>query len=244
MKILGIKIDRVDFGQTLNIIDRFVKEKSPHQIITVNPEMIMTAQKDREFKKVLNTSDLNVPDGIGIVWASKILGKPLKERIAGIDLVWTLAKLAHDRGYSIYFVGAGEGIAKKVADKLKIKYPKMEIAGTESSSPYDINLIERIGKTKPDILLVAFGHPKQEKWLAKYKHRFGVPVCIGVGGAFDFISGKTRRAPLWLSKMGLEWLYRLIQEPQRIKRQLSLPKFAWLVFLDYFSLFCYPKTKE
>jgi N-acetylglucosaminyldiphosphoundecaprenol N-acetyl-beta-D-mannosaminyltransferase len=234
MKILGIKIDQVGFQQTLNIVDRFIKEKSPHQIITLNPEMIMAAQKDLEFKKVLNTSDLNVPDGIGIVWASKILGKPLKERVAGVDLVWALAKLAHDKGYSIYFVGAKEGVAKKAASKLKIKYPKMKIAGTESGSPYDINLIERIGKTKPDILLVAFGHPKQEKWINKYKHRFRVPVCIGVGGAFDFISGKTRRAPLWLSKMGLEWLYRLIQEPWRIKRQLSLPKFAWLVLRERF----------
>jgi N-acetylglucosaminyldiphosphoundecaprenol N-acetyl-beta-D-mannosaminyltransferase len=234
MKILGIKINQVDFQQTLNIVGRFIKEKSPHQIITLNPEMIMTAQKDLEFKKVLNTSDLNVPDGIGVVWASKILGKPLKERVTGVDLVWALAKLAHENSYSIYFVGAQEGIAQKAASKLKTKYPKMKIAGTESGSPYDINLIERVRKAKPDILLVAFGYPKQEKWLKKYKHRLGASVCIGVGGAFDFISGKIKRAPLWVQKIGLEWFYRLLKEPWRIKRQLSLPKFAWLVLRERF----------
>lgn len=244
MKILGIKIDKVDCQETIEIINRFVQEKKPRQIVTLNPEMMMTALADKEFKSVLNRTDLNVPDGIGIVWASKILKNPLKERVTGTDLVWKIAELTNQRGYSIYFLGAGEGIAQKAAFKLKEKYPKLKIAGVKASSLYDLNNIERIKKAKPDILLVAFGHPKQEKWLFKYRERLGVPVSIGVGGAFDFISEKIPRAPLWVQKMGLEWLYRLIKEPWRIKRQLSLPKFAWLVFLDYFSLFCYPKTKE
>ena len=229
VSVLGIKIDRCDFNQSIQTIDNFVKSKKPHNIVTINPEFIMTARADKEFKEALNNADLAVCDGVGIIWASKILGKPLTERVAGVDLVYRIAKLASQRHYSVYFLGAGEGIAQKAVSILKKKYPKLKIAGIESGSPHDLSIIDRIVKTKPDILLVAFGHPKQEKWLYKFKQSLGVPVMIGVGGTFDFISGKIPRAPKWVRTIGFEWFYRLIKQPWRLKRQLKLLQFAWLV---------------
>lgn len=233
LKILGIKIDQVDFPKTTQKINQFIQQKKPHQIVTINPEFIMTALNDKEFKKILNKADLAIPDGIGIILASKIFRKSLKERITGVDLIYKIAELAHQKGYSIYFLGGEEGIAKKTALKLKEMFPKMKIAGVEGGSPYDLNAIQRLKEAKPDILLVAFGHPRQEKYIYKYRESFNVPVMIGVGGAFDFISKKIPRAPLWIQKVGLEWFYRLIKEPWRIKRQLVLPKFAFLVLLEY-----------
>ena len=234
MKILGVKIDQVDCQKTLEIINQFIIEKQPKQIVTVNPEFVMTALKDREFKNILNKADLAIPDGIGIIWASRILGKSLKERVTGTDLVEKLAELSSQKGYSTYFLGAEEGIAKKAALKLKARYSELRIAGYEAGSPYDYAAVLRIKKAKPSILFVAFGHPKQEKWIFKYKKTLGVPVSIGVGGAFDYISGKIPRAPLWVQKIGFEWFYRLIKEPWRAKRQFVLIKFIFKILLKGF----------
>lgn len=232
IKILGIKIDVVDFKTTLVKIEQFIKSQKPHQIVTVNPEFVMTAQQDSEFKEVLNKADLSVPDGIGIVWASRLLGFPLKERVAGVDLVEQIAKLAAEKGYSIYFLGGREKVAEKTAFNLKKKFPALKIAGTESGSPYELEIISKIKQASPSVLFVAFGHPKQEKWIYKYKNRLGVPVMIGVGGAFDFISKNVPRAPKWVQNIGLEWLFRLIKQPWRIKRQLALFRFAYLILKE------------
>ncbi|MCX6806780.1 MAG: WecB/TagA/CpsF family glycosyltransferase [Candidatus Berkelbacteria bacterium] len=232
IKILDIKVDHLNYNQTLDQIQKFILSKKPHQIVTVNPEFIISAQKDMEIKKILNSADLTTPDGIGIIWASKILKNPLEQRITGTDLVWKISELAHQHKYSIYFVGAKEGIAKKTSENLKAKYTNLKVAGAESSSPQDNELVERIRKTKPDILFVAFGHPKQERWIFQNKNMLNVPVMIGVGGAFDYISGQIKRAPSWIRNIGFEWLYRLIKEPKRIKRQIMLPKFVALVLLS------------
>ena len=229
VSILGIKIHKITVDQAIEKVADFVKEKTPHQIVTVNPEFIMIAQKDREFKKVLKEADLAVADGSGIIWASKIVYHPLSERIAGVDLVEKMAKLAHQNRFSIFFLGAKEGIAQKTSQILKDKYPKMKVAGYEAGSPHDLSLLGRIKKKKPDILLVAFGAPKQDKWIYKFKNSLGIPVMMGVGGSFDLISGAVPRAPKWMQNAGLEWLYRLYREPKRIKRQLSLVKFVYLI---------------
>jgi len=232
VSILGVKIDRVTKKQTIEKIANFVKSQKPHQIVTINPEFVMTAQKDKEFKEVINRADLAIADGVGIIWASRLVQHSLSERIAGVDLVDEIAKLASQNNWSIYFLGAKEGIAQKAAENLKKKYKNLKIVGFESGSPHDLTIIEKIKKTKPDILLVAFGAPKQDKWIYKFKESLNVPVMMGVGGSFDFIAKKVPRAPKWLQNIGLEWFHRLINEPWRLKRQLDLPKFAFLVIIS------------
>jgi len=237
IKILGIRIDNVDFKQAIKTIQGFIQSKKPHQVITVNPEFIMLAQKDAEFKKVLSQGDLVVPDGIGVVWASKIFGKGLRERVTGVDLVERLSELASKKKYSIYFLGGEKGVASKAAAILKKKNPGLKIVGAEPGFPHDPDLVERVRKAKPDILFVAWRFPKAEKWIAKYKNRLGATVGMGVGGAFDFISQKKRRAPVFIQSIGLEWLYRLIREPSRIRRQIVLPCFVYLVLRDFVKNF-------
>jgi len=230
ISILGIKIDKIDTKKALLKIDEFIKNGKPHQIVTVNPEFVMMAQSDKEFKKVINGADLAITDGVGIIWASKILSKkPLKERVTGTDLIPALAKLSAKKNYRLFFLGADEGIGERTAKNLKKQFPKMQIAGCYCGSPYDLETLEKVKKAQPDVLFVAFGAPKQEKWINKYKNSLGIPVMLGVGGAFDYISGKIPRAPENIRSTGFEWLYRLIKQPWRSKRQLALIKFAILV---------------
>jgi len=221
LKILGVKIDSITFEQAITKIDKFICDKKPSQIVTVNPEFIMAAQKDKLFKKILNQADLAVADGFGLILASRYLGKPLKERIAGVDLTWAICKLAEDRGYSVFFLGGAEGIAKKTALRIKKIHQRLRIAGTFAGKPRDAKTLEMIKKTKPDILLVAFGAPKQDKFiydLNRSKDAFHPPLAIGVGGTFDYITGVVPRAPELIRTLGLEWLYRLFKQPFRFRR--------------------------
>ncbi len=217
-KILNVKIDELTFSEVMREITLFLKTKKLNQITTVNPEFILDAQKDRVFKKIINQSDLSVPDGIGLKFASFILGQKIGERITGVDLTWELAKLASEKGNSIYLLGAGPDIAFKTSRKLKFIYPRLKIAGFYSGSPIEKGIIERINKTRPDILLVAFGAPKQDKFIYNNKNKLKCKLAMGVGGTFDYISGEVKRAPLWMRDMGLEWLYRLFHQPSRFIR--------------------------
>lgn len=224
IKILDIRIDNLSFVQTLQRIREFIISQQPHQICTVNSEFIMAAQKNQEFARVLNNSALNVPDGYGLLWAAKyILRQSLRERVTGVDLTWEIAKMAMEKGYSIYFLGGDKNVAKQAVQILRQLYPRLKIAGAESGGVIDLNkpneiLLTRIKKSRPDILLVAFGAPKQELWIARYQPALKIPVAIGVGGTFDFIIGRAKRAPQGWQKLGLEWLWRLIHEPQRWHR--------------------------
>jgi len=218
VKILNIKVCQVSNQKVLTLIEDFIRSKKPHQIVTVNPEFIVGAQQDKEFARVLNKADLALSDGYGLIWASKLLNRPLPERISGTDLIYQIAPLASQKGWRIYLLGGQEGIAEKVYTNLKNNFTKIKIVGKEAGDPHDLEIIQRINKTKPDILLVAWGAPKQDKWIAKFKQSLNVPVMMGVGGAFDYISGKVRRAPLWMRKAGLEWLYRLVRQPWRWRR--------------------------
>lgn len=226
MKILDVKIDEVNYAEALEKIAGFIVSRKPHQIITVNPEMIVEAQKNPEFKKILNDSDLNTPDGRGILWAlKKIHAIKLKTPVTGVDLTNKLALLSQTKNWRIYLAGAGEGIAEKAAQNLLKKYPQAKIVGV-SQEPN----ISEIKKKKPDILLLAYGAPKQDIWIAQHKKELNVPVMIGVGGTFDYISGHIRRAPKWMRKIGLEWLFRLIQQPSRFCRIFNaVVKFPILV---------------
>ncbi len=233
INILKVRIDNVKMSNVLEIIDKMILSKKCHQIVTVNPEFVMEAQKNIEFRKVLNEAALSLPDGIGIVLASKFTSQPLNERVTGVDTVQMLAYQAARNGWRIFFLGAAPGVAQIAATKLQILYPELQIAGTYSGSPNiqeEDEICEMIKAAKPEILLVAFGAPKQDLWIARNLEKLGVPVAIGVGGTFDFIAGIARRAPLWVQKISCEWLYRLMKEPRRWKRMLALPKFSFLIF--------------
>lgn len=240
IKILGINIDNITFKGAVNKIDSFLKSSKSHQVVTINPEFIMSAQKDRKFAKVLNSAHLSVPDGSGLVWASQFLYKSkntIKEKVAGIDLVWAIAKLAAEKDYSIYFLGGTPGVAEKTAFILKKIHPKLKIAGNSvgewtkgRSGLVKEKVTKNIKKSKADILFVAYGAPRQDIFIANNLEKFGTKVAMGVGGSFDFISGTAQRAPKWMQK-NFEWFWRLLKEPWRFKRiYTAVIKFPVKVF--------------
>ena len=210
--------------------------ESCHQICTSNPEFIMRAQEDSRFREVLTAANLSLPDGIGLIYASIIQGERLPERVAGSDLVYRLAEKAAVNGWSLFLLGAAPGIAEEAATALVKRYPTLSIAGTYAGSPAaeeQPHIIEMINRSAPDILYVAYGAPQQDIWIADAKKRLTtVRIAIGVGGSLDFIAGRISRAPTFLQKAGLEWLYRLYLEPWRWRRMLALPQFAGKVLLN------------
>ncbi|MBC7234265.1 MAG: WecB/TagA/CpsF family glycosyltransferase [Chloroflexi bacterium] len=213
-------------------MERWVIEGHPHQVVTVNPEFVIRAQRDAAFNVVLKKAALALPDGVGLLWASRLLGKPLRERVAGSDMLPLIAALCARRGYRPYLLGAAPGVAERAAAVLQRDNPSLEIAGTYAGSPdpsEEEAIVERVVKAAPDFLFVAYGAPQQDLWIFRNLQRLQVPVCMGVGGAFDFIAGVTPRAPLWMRERGLEWLYRLWRQPWRWRRMLALPRFVYLV---------------
>ena len=228
-----MRVDAVTFDQALGYIEEFIADGDPHQIVTVNPEFVMAAQSDAEFRDIINTSALALPDGAGVWWASRRLGNPLPERIPGVDLVERLAALSVQQNYRLFFLGAMPGVADQTVEMLASRYPGMAIAGTYAGSPRkedEETITERVRAARPQILFVAYGAPIQDRWIARNLERLDVPVCIGVGGSFDYIAGVQSRAPRWLRRLGLEWLHRLVTQPWRWRRMLALPRFAWQVF--------------
>lgn len=232
--ILGCNVDRLGMDETLQKIEGFVQSGKPNHIITLNAEIIYKAQSDPRLKEIINEADLVTPDGSGVVWASKYLNAPVPERVTGIDLTLKLMELASKKGWTFYFYGGAPSVAETAAQNLQKKHKGLKIVGISHgyiSETEKQNLLEDIKEKKPDILLVALGAPGQEFWIKDHQKAIQVPVCIGVGGSFDVIAGKFKRAPEYLQKAGLEWLYRLIKEPHRIGRMAALPKFTLLVKL-------------
>lgn len=237
--ILNIKIDNLTGREAMKKAEELLNSSSGHYIVTANPEMIVAAQKDDEFRKIINNADLTLPDGFGLLLASRFLPGPekLSGRVTGVDLVYKIAKIIAEYPVKrkIFFLGAREGVAKAAAEKLKKIFTGLEICGTfsgDAGEKGDRIAISIINQAKPDVLFIAYGAPKQEKWIARnLKKMPSVKLAIGVGGAFDIISGRIRRAPQWMRSAGLEWLWRLIQEPRRIGRIYNATiKFGWLVF--------------
>ncbi len=228
MQILGIKIDNINTEDAIQKIGDWLNKEEQNYIATPNPEIILAAQKDEEFKKILNSASLSVPDGIGLVLWSRMLGKPLKERVSGVDIMLEICK-KYGRENKIFLIGAKEGIAKIAAQNIKKSINNINIVGTESDEK---NVIDKINNFVANIVFVALGAPKQEKWIYNNKEKMpNVKVFMGVGGAFDMIAGTKPRAPRILRYLGLEWLWRLIIEPKRIKRIWN----ATVVF-SYFML--------
>jgi N-acetylglucosaminyldiphosphoundecaprenol N-acetyl-beta-D-mannosaminyltransferase len=232
IKDLIYQIKNYNFKQVLEYIEKKCACKdSKAFLVTINPEIIMLARNDKDYLKVLKSADLAVCDGIGVVWAGKMFGKKFNGRVHGVDLVEKVCEFVAKRPIIVGFLGGYENVALKTAECLKKKYPELRVSFANSNFEIRNSKFE-IPET--DILFVAFGSPKQEKWIYENLYKLDVKVAIGVGGAFDFISGQVRRAPKWMRKIGLEWLFRLIIQPWRIKRQLALPKFAILVLKERF----------
>lgn len=233
--ILGVGIHDVTEEEAVGWVERFIQESGPHQVVTVNPEFVIEARRNAAFRRVLNEADLAVPDGVGILWAGRLLGRPFRGRVPGVELVLRLAERAAEQGYRLFLLGAAPGVAEEAAARLRERYPGLTIAGTYAGSPDPAEEEEigaRIRAASPHILLVAYGAPRQDLWLKRNLPRLGVAVGIGVGGTLDYISGRVRRAPAWMRRYGLEWLYRLFRQPWRWRRMLSLPAFAALVLAE------------
>jgi N-acetylglucosaminyldiphosphoundecaprenol N-acetyl-beta-D-mannosaminyltransferase len=230
--ILGVRVDDATYDDLLAYVDSSVASGWPHQIVTLNPEMVAAAHDDPAFRRVLNAADLNVADGVGLMLAARWLGHPLRQRVTGSDGIYRLAAHCARRGYRLFLLGAAPGVAEIVGQRLAMASPGLEVAGAYAGSPHveeEQDIIERVRAVAPDLLLVAYGVPAEEKWIARNRDRLAVPVMVGVGGSFDFVAGVTRRAPQWLRRAGLEWLHRLLSEPWRWRRQLALPRFVGLV---------------
>jgi N-acetylglucosaminyldiphosphoundecaprenol N-acetyl-beta-D-mannosaminyltransferase len=226
--ILGVPVDNLSMDETLDRMETFVRSGRlsgrTYQVATVNTDFIVNAVKDPETRVILQEADLASADGMPVVWAARLLGVPLQGRVAGADFVPLLAERAARNGFSIYFLGAAPGIAGRAAELLQAAYPDLQVAGV-FSPPFgsildmDRRILEDIKAADPDILLVAFGNPKQEKWIAMHRRELGVPLLVGVGGTLDFITGNTQRAPRWMQRTGLEWLHRLLSDPRRLFRR-------------------------
>ena len=228
MDILGVRIDEVTMNEAVSNARVFLEEDKMHMIFTPNPEMLMVAKDDDEFSKILNSSDMNIPDGNGIVWASKRLRKPLSERVAGFDFIHKIFELGETKPVSFYFLGSKPGVAEKAGENIQNKYPGVTIVGSNDgyfSVEEEKEIVKKINKANPDVLLVALGAPKQERFIYKYRDKLNCKIAIGVGGCFDVISGNTKRAPEFFIKMKLEWLYRGVTDFRRLKRLTAIPKF-------------------
>jgi N-acetylglucosaminyldiphosphoundecaprenol N-acetyl-beta-D-mannosaminyltransferase len=229
INLLGVRIDKVSMNEALIHIEQMIRSNNGHYVVPINPEMIMEAQENEKFRDVINKASLILADGIGVVFSSWIIREPLKERVTGVDTVKNISRSAAINGWRMFLLGAADGVAEKTAKILQSEFSKLEIAGFYSGSPAPeeeekiCNIIKLSGA---HILMVAYGAPKQELWVARNLHRFNVPLVMCVGGAFDFISGVTKRAPRWLQSLGLEWFYRLIHQPWRWRRMLALPRFV------------------
>jgi N-acetylglucosaminyldiphosphoundecaprenol N-acetyl-beta-D-mannosaminyltransferase len=239
--VLGVRVDRVTREQALERIERMiaVRRANPatqqcRQVVTMNPEFVMVARRNSEFREAINRAALVVADGIGIVWASYLGKTHVPERITGTDTVEALAKRCAASGYRMYLLGAAPGVAEQAAARLQTIAPGLVIAGTYAGSPApqeEDAIIERIHAADADVLCVAYGAPAQDLWIYRNLARLPVAVAMGVGGAFDFLSGRQRRAPRIMQRAGLEWLYRLYRQPWRWRRMLALPMFMLYVLL-------------
>lgn len=236
VQLLETWIDQVDLGEAGERIAAYVEAGGAHQIMTANLDFLRLGCQERAFQELLNMADLVVADGMPLVWASRLGDQPLPGRVAGVDLVAECARLSAQKGYRLFLLGAGAGVAERAAAVLQARYPELVLAGTYApagtSPAEDAVTIERVRAAAPDILLVAFGAPRQDYWIRQHRERLGVPVCIGVGGSFDLLSGRISRAPSWMQRSGLEWLYRFGREPARLWKRYfvhDLPVFLRLM---------------
>jgi N-acetylglucosaminyldiphosphoundecaprenol N-acetyl-beta-D-mannosaminyltransferase len=230
VQILGIPVHPVTMEEALALVESFLGEPRVHQIATVNPEFVMTASTDPAFRHALRAADLCLPDGVGLLYAARRYGRNFPERVPGSEFVFRVAEQAAGHGWPLYLLGAAPGVAEEASTILCRRYPGLAIAGVYAGSPADNEneeIVHRINDSGAQVLLVAYGAPKQDKWIDRNRDTLTtVRVAIGVGGSLDFVTGRAVRAPRWAQDRGLEWLHRLYREPWRWRRMLALPQFA------------------
>ena len=227
--IFGIPFSRMDMKDTVAYLEEVVRTRQIHQVITGNPIMVMTALEDPKYMEVMKSAELVVPDGTGVVWAANYCGTPVAERVAGFDLLHELMRVGETYRWRVFLLGSTPEVIQETASRLQKQYPGVVICGYRDGffdSDQDDEVIAEIREAAPDLLFVARAVNNQEPWIGEHKHKLGVPLVMGVGGSFDVISGKSKRAPVLFQKMRAEWLYRLLREPTRAKRMLALPQFV------------------
>jgi N-acetylglucosaminyldiphosphoundecaprenol N-acetyl-beta-D-mannosaminyltransferase len=238
VNLLGTEVDRIERDDVALWLERFIRSGEPHQIITANLDFIAIARRQPDFAHLIASADLVVCDGKPLQWASQIQGEPIPARVTGTDLVLQAALLSAESGYRLYFMGGAPGVAARAAQALEKLIPGTVMVGTDSprighfDEEEDARIVARIRAANPDVLFVALGAPRQDQWIASHLDELGVPLCAGIGGVFNFLAGETKRAPDWMQQTGLEWAFRLAQEPSRLwKRYLvdDLPIFFELL---------------
>jgi len=242
--MLGVPFDKVTTADSLRIIGQMIASGRPHYAATANVDFAVQALKDVELRRILADADLVLCDGMPLVWASRFLGNPLPERVPGSDLVPRLLAEAELKGWRVFFLGGTDESVARAAERVRTRHPKLQLVGAYSPPFKPLlemdheDIVRRVREARPDILLVAFGCPKQEKWISMQLHHAGVPLSIGVGATIDFLAGLVRRAPVWMQRTGLEWLFRLLQEPHRLFRRYStdLWVFGWAILLQWWRL--------
>lgn len=232
--ILGIRVHLIDLNTALPLIERFIQSRKSHQIVVVNVAKIVKAQFNNLLKDVINNADLVGADGVPVIWVSKLFKPKIFGRLNGTDLMGALVEMSAQKGYSIYFFGAADDVVKRVVSFYTKKYPTLKIAGYRNgyfSIDDEIEIVKQIRQSNADILLVGFGTPKKEIFIKKYKYEMKVPVIHGVGGSFDVVAGKTKRAPIWMQKYGLEWFFRILQEPRRMLKRYLMTNSLFIIFI-------------
>jgi len=238
VNILGLEIDNVTMQETIEKIGLFIGEKRSAIIFTPNVQRLIYGIRNKQTESIYKAADMLIPDGMPLIWASKLLGMPLKEKVSGSDLLPLFCQVASKKEYRIFFLGADPGVAEEAKNILTGKNPGLRIVGTYSP-PYGFEnvdgeiekIIKMIRGKNPHVLFVGLGFPKEEKFLWKHKNDFQVPVSVGIGATFDFITGKQRRAPLWMQKSGMEWFYRLCRDPKRLWKRYLIGNTLFIILV-------------
>jgi N-acetylglucosaminyldiphosphoundecaprenol N-acetyl-beta-D-mannosaminyltransferase len=222
--VLGLRVHHATMAQAVQAVRRMLGAGGVHQIVTANGAMLVRAAQDDRVRRALNDASLTVADGVGVMLAARILGRPAFPRVPGIELAQEICALAAQEKWRVFLLGAAPGVAAKAAQILRQRHPGLQVVGVmDGYFRDDAMVIEGIRRARPDLLFVALGFPRQDLWIASHREHLGVPVCMGVGGTLDVLAGRVRRAPRFLQRVGLEWAYRLIQEPRRWRVAISLP---------------------
>ncbi len=235
VNLAGIPVHRIDMPTATAIIQSFVESGKPHMVVTADSSMIVIAQKDPELRKAIGEASLVTPDSFGILLGARLMGKPIKERVSGADLSVEICRIAARKGFPIYLLGGEPGVADEAAERLKKQFPELIVAGTHHGyfkAEEEPEVVTGIRSSGAKVLLVGMGIPRQEKFIHKHLDRLGVCAAMGVGGTLDVLSGRAKRAPRWMQRHGLEWLYRLLQNPRKISKVATLPRFLFLVLLE------------
>jgi N-acetylglucosaminyldiphosphoundecaprenol N-acetyl-beta-D-mannosaminyltransferase len=238
VNILGVQIDNVDLAEAMERIAALVRDRRPSLVVTPNVDHLINLQDDAEFREIYRRAALVLTDGVPLLWAARFLGTPIREKLSGSDIFHDLCRLAAQRGFRVFFMGGREGAAEAAAERMRRAHPGLQVVGVhsppfgfESDASEGARIDAILAEARPDVLFLGLGSPKQEKWSARNSERLGIPVTVGVGVTFEYTAGMVRRAPVWMQRVGLEWLFRLCMEPGRLwmRYLVNDPKFFWLV---------------